>query len=157
MPPFKGKVAELGWVLTDGSEAAGYTVRRAKIADYRGKILVLDFYATWCEPCRASIPHLLALQQQFANQDFQIVGLNVGGPDDRLRVSDFARELNIKYPLGFPDRDLTDLLLADDDAIPQTFVLDRKGLVIKRFIGYEESAARELEQTIRGEISKDRP
>jgi cytochrome c biogenesis protein CcmG, thiol:disulfide interchange protein DsbE len=157
MPPLKGNVAELGWVFTGGSSAVEHKMRRAKIADYRGKVLVLDFYATWCEPCRASIPHLVALQQQFEKQDFQIIGLNVGGPDDRLRVADFAKELNINYSLGFPDRDLTDVFLSDEDAIPQTFVLSRKGLVVQRFIGYEESTAKALEQIIRDEISKDRP
>ena len=85
----------------------------------------------------------------------QIVGLNVGGPDDRVKVADFAREFGIQYPLGFPDKSLEDLLLSDDESIPQTFVFDRRGQAVKRFIGYGESTADELEQTIRSEIERE--
>jgi thiol-disulfide isomerase/thioredoxin len=139
MPPLKAD-AELGWLLPDN--------HRQKLADYRGKVLVLDFYATWCAPCRESIPHLVRLQNQFGNQGLQIIGLNVGGADDRIKVSQFARELSVNYPLGFPDKTLTDFFLSDDQTIPQTFVFGREGQLIKRLIGYEGSAKTELEKAI---------
>ncbi len=122
------------------------------MADYRGQILVLDFYATWCAPCRESIPQLKALQQQWADKGLQIVGLNVGGPDDRVKVGDFAKELAIQYPLGFPDKALTDFFLSDDQTIPQTFVFGRDGQLVKRFIGYQKSTAVELETVLRTEL-----
>jgi thiol-disulfide isomerase/thioredoxin len=130
----------MGWALTDG--------HRVTLADYAGKVLVLDFYATWCVPCRESIPHLSTIQNKYGAQGLQIVGLNVGGPDDRIKVPDFARELGIQYPLGFPDRALTDLLLSDDQTIPQTFVFRRDGQLVKRFIGYQESTGAVLEKVI---------
>lgn len=145
MPPLQPD-SEMGWTLADG--------KRAKIADYRGKVLVLDFYATWCEPCRRSIPHLLALRRQFGPAGMEIVGLNVGGGDDRIKVADFARELNITYPLGFPDKPLTDLFLSDNQTIPQTFVFGRDGQLAKRFIGYEAATGVELEKVIQTEITK---
>ena len=95
----------MGWVLNDG--------KRATLADYQGKVLVLDFYATWCEPCRQSIPRLIALQKSYSSKGLQVVGLNVGGPDDRIKVSNFAKELAIQYPLGFPDQALSDLFLPE--------------------------------------------
>lgn len=139
MPPINPD-SEMGWALANGE--------RAKISDYRGKVLVLDFYATWCQPCRASIPKLIALQERFGSGGLEIVGLNVGGPDDRIKVASFARELSISYPLGFPDKALTDLFLSDDQTIPQTFVFGRDGQLAKRFIGYEESTGVELERAI---------
>ncbi|MEK6280024.1 MAG: TlpA disulfide reductase family protein [Acidobacteriota bacterium] len=139
MPPLKAD-AELGWLLPDS--------RRQKLADYRGKVLVLDFYATWCAPCRESIPQLVRLQKQFGNQGLEIIGLNVGGADDRVKVPQFARELSVNYPLGFPDKALTDFFLSDDQTIPQTFVFGREGQLIKRLIGYEGSAKTELEKAI---------
>lgn len=139
MPPLNSGT-ELGWVLRDG--------RRARIADYHGQVLALDFYATWCAPCRQSIPRLIALQKIYGPQGFQIVGLNVGGPDDRVKVNDFARELGIQYPLGFPDKALSDLFLSDNQTIPQTFVFGRDGQLIKRFIGYDDSTERELQKII---------
>jgi thiol-disulfide isomerase/thioredoxin len=140
MPPISGHT-ELGWVQSDGS--------RAKLADFRDKVLVLDFYATWCEPCRRSIPQLIALQRDYGPKGLQVVGLNVGGPDDRIKVADFARELDIKYPLGFPDKTLTDFFFSGDQTIPQTFVFRRNGQPVKRFIGYEGSTGTELEKAVR--------
>jgi thiol-disulfide isomerase/thioredoxin len=139
MPPLDAR-AELGWVLNDG--------RRAMLADYHGKVLVLDFYATWCAPCRISIPRLNALRENYGLKGLEIVGLNVGGPDDRIKVADFAKEMNIRYPLGFPDKALTDLFLSDNQTIPQTFVFTRDGRLIKRFIGYEQATGTELEKVI---------
>lgn len=130
----------MGWVLSDGN--------RAKLADYQGSVLVLDFYATWCVPCRQSIPRLVALQKAYGPKGMELVGLNVGGPDDRIKVANFARELSIHYALGFPDKALTDLFLSDNQTIPQTFVFGREGQLLKRFIGYDESTESELEKVI---------
>jgi thiol-disulfide isomerase/thioredoxin len=137
----------MGWTLMDGE--------RARFADFRGKVLVLDFYATWCAPCRKSIPHLSELQRQSSPLGLQVVGLNVGGPDDRVKVTAFAGEFNIPYQLGFPDKPLSDLFLSDDDSIPQTFVFDRGGQLVKRFIGYEDSMPKELERVIQSALTVD--
>jgi thiol-disulfide isomerase/thioredoxin len=145
MPPLKAR-SELGWVLNDS--------KRATLSDYEGKVLVLDFYATWCAPCRESIPRLTTLQKKYGPEGLQIVGLNVGGPDDRIKVAEFAKELGIQYSLGFPDKSLTDLFLSDDQTIPQTFVFDRQGQLVKRFIGYEKSTGTQLEQLIQSKTAK---
>ncbi len=139
MPPLNAR-NELGWMLSDG--------KRATLADYQGTVLVLDFYATWCEPCRQSIPRLIALEQKYGPKDLKIVGLNVGGPDDRIKVADFAKELDITYPLGFPDKAMTDFFLSDDQTIPQTFVFDRDGHLLKRFVGYEQATGAEMEKVM---------
>jgi thiol-disulfide isomerase/thioredoxin len=146
MPPLtaEGTGAEMGWILVDG--------RRARLADFRGQVLVLDFYATWCAPCRKSIPHLSELQRRSSAYGLQVVGLNVGGPDDRVKVAAFAAEFNIPYPLGFPDKPLSDLFLSDNDSIPQTFVFDRGGRLVKRFIGYDDSMPKELERVIQSAL-----
>jgi thiol-disulfide isomerase/thioredoxin len=147
MPPFSAETsgADMGWTLFGGD--------RVTLADFHGKVLVLDFYATWCVPCRKSIPHLNELEKRIGPHDLQIVGLNVGGPDDRVKVAVFARELEIRYPLGFPDKPLTDLFLSDDDSIPQTFVFDRSGQLVKRFIGYNDSMPGQLEQAIQSALT----
>jgi thiol-disulfide isomerase/thioredoxin len=145
MPPLKAR-SELGWVLNDS--------KRATLADYEGKVLVLDFYATWCVPCRESIPRLITLQKKYGSEGLQIVGLNVGGPDVRIKVAEFAKELGILFSLGFPNKSLTDLFLSNDQTIPQTFVFDRQGQLVKRFIGYEKSTGTQLEQLIQSETAK---
>jgi cytochrome c biogenesis protein CcmG/thiol:disulfide interchange protein DsbE len=145
MPPLSS-YSEMGWVGTNS--------QRSRLQDYHGKVLVLDFYATWCEPCRQSIPRLNALQAQYGPAGVQVVGLNVGGPDDRIKVNAFAQELNIQYPLGFPDKALTDLFLSDDQTIPQTFIFARDGALAKRFIGYDAATSRDLEVVIKTELER---
>lgn len=122
--------------------------RRARTADYHGKVLVLDIWATYCPPCREQTPHLIALQRRYGAQGLQIVGLNAGGEDDRPKVAGFVEEFGIQYPLGYPDDAMAQLLFSDNDAIPQTYVFDRTGRLAKRFIGYDRTMPAELEQVI---------
>jgi thiol-disulfide isomerase/thioredoxin len=131
---------EIGWVDADG--------KFTRLTEYRGHVLVLDFYATWCQPCRRSIPRLMTLQQKYESKGFRIVGLNVGGPDDRVKVAAFAKELKISYPLGFPTKALTDLLLKGDLEIPQTFVFKPDGTMIARYIGNEDTTSDDIDKMI---------
>ena len=149
MPPVssEGSTVTVGWTLADG--------KRVYLSEQRGKVVVLDLYATWCEPCRQSIPHLIGLHERYAAQGLSLVGLNVGGPDDRVKVASFAAEFHISYPLGFPDKSLTDLFLSDDKTIPQTFVFSREGRLVKRYIGYDRSMPGQLEELIKSELDSD--
>jgi thiol-disulfide isomerase/thioredoxin len=128
------------WTQLDG--------RRAGLEDLRGQVVVLDFWATYCPPCRDEIPHLVRLQKQLGPKGFKVVGLNVGGEDDRPKVPDFVKQYGIQYQLADPDDETIQLFLADDDAIPQTFVLDRHGRLVRHFVGYDDSVAAQLEQAV---------
>ena len=129
MPPTRtASLANMGWQTAEG--------KRSVFSEYKGKALILDFYATWCVPCRDSIPHLIGLQKKYEGQGLQVIGLNVGGPGDEQEVPAFAKEFGIQYPLAKPDDDLVSFLLSDSDAIPQTFVFDRQGQLVQRFVGY---------------------
>ncbi|HYP53987.1 MAG TPA: TlpA disulfide reductase family protein, partial [Pyrinomonadaceae bacterium] len=122
--------------------------RRMSLEDFRGQAIVLDFYATYCPPCREEIPHLNALQRRFKADGLQIVGLNVGGAEDRAKVPGFVEDLKIAYPLGNPDDALVEAFFADDTAIPQTYVFDRQGRLVQRFVGYDSSVPPQLEKAI---------
>lgn len=153
MPPAaNGSLSDLGWIVLPTASQSESVVRK-KIGDFRGKVLVLDMYATWCAPCRESIPKLVELQSRYQNDGLDVVGLNVGGPDDRVKVGGFAQELGITYSLGFPDKQLTDFLMFDDTSIPQTFVFGRDGTLLQRFIGYSEIANGKLETLIQNQTS----
>jgi len=143
MPPVKAAHPDMGWTLTND--------RHIRLSEYQDKVVVLDFYATWCEPCRDSIPHLVDLQKRYGPQGLQVIGLNLGGQDDYDKVPEFAREFHIQYPLGIPDPELENLYI-NDDAIPQTFVIDRQGQLLKHFVGYDDSMAEELERAIQASL-----
>lgn len=135
------RAATGGWALENN--------QRAALADYKGKVVVLDFYATWCEPCRAETPHLVRLQSEYGPKGFQVIGLNVGGDEDREKVPAYAKEFNIPYPLAYPDDDLVTKYLSDNENIPQSFVFDRNGNLLKRFVGYSPRSALELDTVIK--------
>ena len=135
-----------GWELDNG--------QRAQISDYKGKVLLLDFYATWCEPCRAETPHLVELHQHYASQGLQIVGLNVGGEDDHAEVPAFAKEFGIQYALAVPDDEFVDQYMGMNQNIPQSFIIDRQGRVVRRFVGYGEQSAQELDRVVESTLAQ---
>lgn len=145
---------------TEGGSRNGFTLldnRRMRLSDYAGSVVVLDFYATWCPPCREETPHLVELHKRYNAQGLQIIGLNVGGAEDRDKIPGFISEYQIPYALGFPDREMTNLYLSDDDRIPQAFVFDRKGNLVKRFISYDATMPAELERVIKTHLAEGSP
>ena len=140
------KASTGGWALQNG--------QRGKLADFKGKVVLLDFYATWCEPCRLETPHLVDMHKQYEAKGLQIIGVNVGGEDDRAEVPAFAKEFGIEFPLVFPDAQLVDDYLGVNQNIPQTFLLDRQGNVVKRYVGFNEGRVPELEKIIQSTLSE---
>ena len=141
MPPVEtSSINNMGWTFSDQ--------KHSLFSEYKGKVLVLDFYATWCNPCRRSIPHLVGLQKKYADQGFTVIGLNVGGEDDQPKVPRFAKELGINYPLAIPDDDLAMFLLSDHDGIPQTFIFDRQGVLVDRLIGFGPSSGAQIDEAV---------
>jgi len=146
MPPASGKsLNDMGWQLADG--------QRNLFSQYSGSVLILDFYATWCLPCRKSIPQLVGLQDRFKDQGLRVVGLNVGGPNDWPKVPEFSRELKIQYTLAVPDADLSGFLLSDSQQIPQTFIFDRQGRLTKRIVGFSDSDSEVLRTAVESAVT----
>jgi len=150
MPPLEGgSINNLGWTFAGG--------KRNLFSDFKGKVLILDFYATWCEPCRRSVPHLIELQKKYESQGLHVVGLNVGGEDDEAKVPDFANEFGIQYTLAKPDDELVTFLMANNDAIPQTFVFDRQGQLAERLIGFGPRAGERIDSAVEVALKSPTP
>lgn len=150
MPPIEtSSISKMGWTVSDG--------KHSLFSEYKGKVLVLDYYATWCNPCRKSIPHLIELQKKYQDQGLQIIGLNVGGPNDLEKVPGFAKELGIQYPLAIPDEDLAAFMLSDESAIPQTFIFDREGMLVERVIGFSPVVAARIDAAVENALKTSAP
>lgn len=147
MPPINSDAESVAWTLLDG--------RQARLRDYRGQIVVLDFYATWCPPCRDEVPHLASLQTRFGGEGLQVIGLNVGGEEDRPKIPGFVKELGINYQLATPTPEAVDLFMGGDSGIPQTLVFNRNGELLRHFAGYDATTRRELETAIAEAVKEE--
>ena len=74
-----------------------------RLADYKGKVVLLDFWATWCAPCRSEIPHFVAWQKQYGPQGLQVIGLSMD--DDSKPVPAFMQQFGIDYPVAHRRRE----------------------------------------------------
>jgi len=111
------------------AEAIKLSALRAK-----GKVLVVDFWATWCGPCRQEIPHLVALQNEYRDKGVEVIGLSIENPAaDAEKVRTFAKEFAINYQLGFSTYEMFAAFNGNDPgmAIPQTFIFGRDGNLIE--------------------------
>ncbi|MGI8494952.1 MAG: TlpA family protein disulfide reductase, partial [Pyrinomonadaceae bacterium] len=86
----------------------------------------------------------------------QVVGLHVGGDDDRPKVPAFVEKLKINYLLAYPEDALTNSLLGNDDAIPQTLVFDKTGKLVKKFVGFDDKIKFDLDFAIQEALNKNK-
>jgi thiol-disulfide isomerase/thioredoxin len=106
-----------------------------RLRDWRGKVAVCNFWATWCEPCREEVPLLITLYDKYRRQGVDVVGIGV---DKLPNIVEFAANLKITYPLLVGDMRALDLLRTlgnQAGALPFTAVLDRQGAVTYRKLG----------------------
>ena len=116
------------------------------LANYRGYVLVMDFFATWCIPCKESIPHLISLNKKYGKQGLQILGMSVDDGGERL-VKNLLAEKKVTYPVAIAGEELqADYGLR---SIPTLFLINKKGVVVEKYQGYSEQTARSLEDTIK--------
>ena len=104
-----------------------------KSSDLKGKVTVLDFWATWCDPCKAEVPDYNALLEKYAGKDFQILGVTMesGTPAE---IKQKAEELKIKYTLALGDDKIVDAF-GGMLGFPTTFLVTKDGKIQKKFLG----------------------
>jgi thiol-disulfide isomerase/thioredoxin len=111
--------------------------RKKKLADYSGKVLIVDLWATWCGPCRQEIPHLVEFARQYKSKGVEVIGLTNENPvDDAQVVKDFVKQFKINYPIGWADAQMQIGLMNGRAGIPQTLIIGRDGKIRNHFIGF---------------------
>lgn len=105
--------------------------------EFKGKVLVVDFWATWCAPCRAEIPGYVELQKQYGKDGLVIVGISLDQGDSGPKlVKAFVEKFGVNYPVVMGDDDIQQVF-GGMDAIPTTFLIDRNGVMRARKLGAE--------------------
>jgi thiol-disulfide isomerase/thioredoxin len=104
---------------------------RWSVAQSRGKVVLLNFWATWCPPCRMETPHLVNLHERYREQGFEVIGISL---DERQSVvPPFVKRYRIPYPVLLPDQDFA--LAAQIESLPTSVLLDRQGRVATVYHG----------------------
>jgi peroxiredoxin len=110
--------------------------RPARLADYKGKVVLLNVWATWCQPCRIEMPAMERLSQRLTGTDFHIVAVSID-KDDSTVVSAFAKELGLTFDI-LHDRAGKIQQTYQTTGVPESFVIDRHGVIVKKVIGAVE-------------------
>lgn len=126
--------------------------KEVSLKEHRGKVVLLDFWALGCPPCRVAIPELIKLQEKYRDKEFLILGISLDNkervPDRYLRA--FKEKANINYPiLRYEQKILEDYFGEEDLKIPTVFIVDRKGTIQKKIVGLQpETLKRSLSEIL---------
>jgi thiol-disulfide isomerase/thioredoxin len=134
----------LGQAASEEAARAGFTRapsfalkdlrgRTVRLDQFKGKVVLLNFWATWCPPCRAEMPDLVKLQREYGDRGLQIAGITYP-PERASRVRRLAGELKINYPLLFGTSEVASLY-GVRDVLPVTVIVDREGRIRDRILG----------------------
>ncbi len=125
----------------------------ASVGALRGRVVLLDFWATWCAPCRVVIPKLDALQARYGAQGLSVLGVSTEGTQD---VAQFAQRMAMRYGVGV-DRHSATTRSYGVVSLPTLVVIDKRGVVRDVHVGYDPSADAQLEATVRALLAEPAP
>ncbi len=126
--------AEVGDLVPDYS-APDLSGTAVSLASQRGKVVLVNIWATWCGPCRVEMPPIQASYERYRDRGFNVLAVSTdAGPGYREKVEEFVRELGLEFPILLdPESRISQLLKTV--GVPETFVLDKEGRIVKRLIG----------------------
>jgi thiol-disulfide isomerase/thioredoxin len=131
-----------------------------KLSDYRGKVLVVDFWATYCPPCVRQVPQLAELSKKYRDKGLEVIGLTADDRADQEQVVEFLKKAGADYIVGYDNQWLSSAFLkgTEDETgqhpIPQLFVISREGRVVEHIIGEDPRRGIEgVEQVVSQQLS----
>jgi peroxiredoxin len=142
-----------GWGLI-GSRAPDFSVvavgghrPRISLRALRGRVVVVDFWGTFCEPCKKSFPALQELNAKYMDSGLEIIAISEDEPEDKDKISGFASEFGAKFKIGWdPDKSVAKHY--NPPTMPSSFIIDRKGRVRYEHAGYHDQEKEELDEEL---------
>lgn len=108
-----------------------------RLADFHGKVVVINLWASWCGPCRREVPDYEKVRKSYAGKEVEFVALTTEDPDEAEdNVKKFLRQVSFGFRLGWADGEMARALMNGRNSIPQTIVIDSDGRVVKHWSGY---------------------
>jgi peroxiredoxin len=144
-------VTPLASALTGTGPAANFTLKTAsgeniRLSEYRGQVVLINFWASWCGPCRQEMPHLEAIYRKYEPLGFTVFGVNV--EQDRHMADKVLRDIPVSFPILFDSENQVSELYGVD-AMPATILVDRDGTIRHMHRGYKPGYEREYEKQIK--------
>jgi thiol-disulfide isomerase/thioredoxin len=125
--------------------------RQITLSQLKGRVVLLDFWATWCGPCRESIPHLIQLYQNYRESGFELIGMNVDKGDGEV-VRRYITSMDIPYPVvSVPEEVVRSYQV---NGIPATFLIDQNGKITEKMVGYSSAIVQQLNARVADLVSK---
>jgi thiol-disulfide isomerase/thioredoxin len=141
-------------VLGKSTAAPDFTLqsldgKNTKLSDFRGKVVLLNFWATWCGPCKIETPWLVEMQNQYGNEGLQVVGVAMddSGKDE---IAKFAKDMGVNYPVLLGKEAVGDAY-GGIPALPETFFIGRDGKIVDRIIGLKGRS--DIEDSVKKALS----
>ena len=131
-------------------EIKGLNNDNFRLADFHGKVIVINVWASWCGPCRREVPEYEKVRKEYADRNVEFIGLTAEDPRVASdNVNKFLRSVKFGFRLGWGDREMVRTLMNGRTGIPQTLVIDGDGRVIQHWSGYAPGRSGDrLKQTI---------
>jgi thiol-disulfide isomerase/thioredoxin len=138
------------------AEYKGTEGEKFKLEDYKGKVVLVNLWATWCGPCRNEMPHLVEMQNTYRDKGFEILGLDVDENETPEMVKEFAEKMKLNYTLGWIERKDYDefLRISKFQGIPQSFLISREGQLLGVFTGGGPSTITKLKDFAEKAVSE---
>jgi cytochrome c biogenesis protein CcmG, thiol:disulfide interchange protein DsbE len=138
-----------------GNPAPGFDLKamvgakgRVNLTGLRGKVVLVDFWGTFCEPCKKSFPKLQDLSAKYAGSGLQIVGISEDEADDKEKIPVFADTYGAKFTIAW-DEDKSAARKYKPETMPSSFVIDKKGRVRFAHVGYRDGDEAQIEREVR--------
>jgi cytochrome c biogenesis protein CcmG/thiol:disulfide interchange protein DsbE len=154
-PPLASGLAQAEFELLDGT--------KFKVTDKKGKVLLLNLWGTWCGPCREEMPHLVEMQNKYADQGLEIIGLNIGdgsgSPEPTEQINSFVEKMKLNYTIARSQNSSTVEFyrITKQQVVPQTLLVDKEGHLRGMFIGGGARVINLMKETLDKTMSEYTP